>query len=111
MAPEIAFALHDTIEYYYDDEVKGRFVCSIDCESPIDTVWWVACLDPLSPGQGPYYDYCLMQKQDGKYVFEFCPISGMEFDYFYCLSIEGWRYKTNRNKLHVHASNLDTIVP
>ena len=110
-APEIEFELQDTIEYYYDNEVKGKIVCSVDCELPVDTVWFVVRVDPISPGQGPWKDYCLMQEQDGKYVYVIYPYSGLDLDYYYCLSIGGWRYNTAWSNLHVHESDLDSIAP
>lgn len=111
VAPEIEFEVHDTIEYFYDQEVKARIVCSVDCELPVDTVWFVVRENPVVPGQGPWDDYCLMREQDGKYVYVICPYAGLELDYNYCLSIGGWRYKSNMFELHVHQSDLDSIVP
>jgi hypothetical protein len=110
-APEIEFKVHDTIEYYYDQEVKGRVVCSVDSELPVDTVWFVVSEGPLNPGQGSWDDYCLMREQDGSFVYVICPYSGLELDYCYCLSIGGWRYHSEWEQLHVHQSDLDSIMP
>ena len=111
IAPEIEFEVYDTIEYFYDYEAKGKIICSVDCELPVDTVWFVVRVDPISPGEGPWKDYCLMQEQDRKYVYVICPFSGLELDYCYCLSIGGWRYYSKWDQLHVHESDLDPIVP
>lgn len=105
VAPEIEFEIHDTIEYYYDGEIKGRIICMVDCELPVDTVWWHV------PGDGFEGEYSLMKEQDGKYIYVIYPYAGLELDYKYRLSIGGWRYKSNMFKLHVHQSDLDSIVP
>ena len=103
--PEVEFTVHDTIEYFYDQEVKARIVCSVDCDLPVDTVWWHV------PGDGWEGEYFLMQEQDGKYIDIICPYAGLELDYCYRLSIGGWRYRSDWYKLHVQQSDLDSIVP
>ena len=105
VAPEIEFTIHDTIEYFYDQEVSGRIVCYVDCDLPVDTVWWHV------PGEGYEGQYSLMQEQDGKYTYIIYPWAGLELDYKYRLSIGGWRYKTKMYHLSVHESDLDSIVP
>ena len=105
VAPEVEFEIHDTIEYYYDGEIKGRIICTVDCELPVDTVWWHV------PGDGWEGEYSLMKEQDGNYIYVICPYAGLELDYKYRLSIGGWRYKSNMFKLHVHESDLDSIMP
>ena len=112
VAPEIEFTIHDTIEYFYDQEVKARFVCSVDCELPVDTGWW------HEPGDGYDGEYFLMKEQDGKYIFVIYPYAGLELDdpfvleeinYKYRLSIGGWRYISGWYKYHV--PDLDSILP
>jgi hypothetical protein len=108
VAPEIEFEIHDTIEYYYDGEIKGRIICMVDCELPVDTVWW------HEPGDGFEGEYSLMKEQDGKYIYviglEFDYPVGLELDYNYRLSIGGWRYSSDWYKLHVPQPNQDSVA-
>lgn len=110
-APEVEFKVHDTLEYFYDNEPKVRIVCTVDCDLPVDSVWWGVYWRPYGPGQGSSYDYSLMQKQDGKFIYVLC----VPFEYTltcrYRLSIGGWRYNTDSFELHVTEHELDSIQP
>ena len=110
-APELEFKVHDTLEYFFDYEPKVRIVCTVDCDLPVDSVWWGVYCSPYGPGQGSSYDYSLMQKQDGKFIYVLC----VPFEYTltcrYRLSIGGWSYNTDLFELHVTEHELDSIQP
>lgn len=110
-APEVEFKVHDTLEYFYDNEPKVRIVCTVDCDLPVDSVWWGVYCSPYGPGQGSWYDYSLMQKQDGKFIYVLCVPFEYTLTCLYRLSIGGWRYNTDLFELHVTEHELDSIQP
>ena len=104
--PEVEFTVHDTIEYFYDQDVKARIVCSVDCELPVDTVWWHLGEEPSAD------DFHLMSEENGKFVYIFQrPYAGLKLKCFYRLSIGGWRYNSDTYWWQVNESDLDSIVP
>ena len=105
---EIELEVNDTVEYYYDQSIKCRFVCSVDCNLPVDVVCWHMFGDGFD-GQS-----FRMQEKDGKYYCEdvFCDVcAGLIVDYNYRIFIGDWVINSKSFHLHVQQSDLDSIVP
>ena len=105
---DIELEVHDTVEYYYDQNVKCRFICSVDCNVPVDAVYWHLF------GDGYDGESFRMQERDGKYYCEglICDVcAGLTLDYNYRIFIGGWKCDSKAFYLHVQQSDLDSIVP